>query len=94
MGARPSDDPRAFLAPVGVADQALVELAGRVAGQLLHEIDHPRRLHVAEVGAAEGTAIEVADLCDGELPRWYRDDAGDAGEAVAVFPGDAETGPP
>lgn len=48
------DDLGAFLAPVGVADQALVELAGRVAGQLLHEVDDTGRLHVAEVGAAEG----------------------------------------
>lgn len=39
-------------------------------------------------------ALEVADLCDGELPRWYRDDAGDAAEAAAAFPRDAETGPP
>ena len=39
-------------------------------------------------------ALEVADLCDGELPRWYRDDAGDAGDAVAVFPGYTDTGPP
>ena len=39
-------------------------------------------------------ALQIADLCDGELPRWYRDDADDAGEAVAVFPGDTDTGPP
>ncbi|KTE54126.1 hypothetical protein ATE69_11995 [Sphingopyxis sp. H071] len=39
-------------------------------------------------------ALEAADLCDGELPRWYRDDAGDAAERLAVVPDDAETGPP
>jgi hypothetical protein len=39
-------------------------------------------------------ALDVADLCDGELPRWYRDEAGDAGEAAAALPGDPETGPP
>ena len=39
-------------------------------------------------------ALEVADLCDGELPRWYREDVSDADEPAAAFPGDIETGPP
>ncbi|MBN8842477.1 MAG: hypothetical protein J0H88_04435 [Sphingomonadales bacterium] len=36
-------------------------------------------------------ALEIADLCDGELPHWYRDDAD---EAFATFPGEPEIGPP
>src|SRR5271156_6502630 len=52
-GAR-SDDPRAFLAPIGVADQPLVEFAGLVARQFGHEVDPARGFHVAEVGAGEG----------------------------------------
>lgn len=34
-------------------------------------------------------ALEVADLCDGELPRWYRDDASEAVPASSRAP-DAE----
>jgi hypothetical protein len=31
-------------------------------------------------------ALEVADLCDGALPHWYRDDAGEAVPASPVMP--------
>jgi hypothetical protein len=32
-------------------------------------------------------ALEVADLCDGELPHWYREDAGEAVAAPRDRPG-------
>lgn len=31
-------------------------------------------------------ALEVADLCDGELPRWYRDDAAEPVPATPAMP--------
>src|SRR5690606_22443008 len=49
-----SNSLRLRLGPVGVADQALVELAGRVTRQLLHEVDLAGQLHRREVGATEG----------------------------------------
>src|SRR5580658_326276 len=55
---RLADDLGVCLAPVGVADQALVELAGLVARQLLHEVDLPRRLHVAEIGPGERIELD------------------------------------
>ena len=40
----PLHDPRARLAPFGVADQALVEFASWVARPFLHDVQHARRL--------------------------------------------------
>lgn len=57
-----------------------------VAEALVHL--HPAPPPAPEALMAPGdlaVALEVADLCDGELPHWYRDDAGDAApEPVAV----------
>ncbi len=50
----PSDDARRAVAPVAIAQDALVELAGRQAGQLGLEIDRARHLLAREVGAAIG----------------------------------------
>ena len=40
-------------------------------------------------------ALEVADLCDGALPHWYRDDLGDDPEEAVMAPAAAPgTEPP
>jgi len=39
-------------------------------------------------------ALQVADLCDGELPSWYRDDAGAVAPFATPLPADTETGLP
>src|SRR4051794_22192705 len=56
-----SNDARRLVAPVPVAQQALVELAGRLAGQLGVEVDRTRALVMGEVLPAvrEELAFEV-----------------------------------
>lgn len=55
-----------------------------VAEALVHLHPEPPAAPAALMAPDDlAVALEVADLCDGELPRWYRDDAG---EAVAASP--------
>ncbi len=50
-----------------------------VAEALVHLHPQPPAAPAALMAPDDlAVALEVADLCDGELPRWYRDDAGEA----------------
>src|SRR5262245_14686218 len=52
LGCQPSDDAAGLVAPVAIAQQALVQLARRLARQLAVEVDRLRALVVREVVAA------------------------------------------
>lgn len=73
-------------------DRITAPAAAPVAEALVHL--HPAPLPVPAALMAPddlAVALEVADLCDGALPHWYRDDAG---EAVPAPSGDADAGWP
>ena len=62
------DKQRAFV-------EALAD-SGSVAEALVHLHPEPPAAPAALMAPDDlAVALEVADLCDGELPRWYRDDA-------------------
>src|SRR4051812_9581576 len=54
---RASDDPAGLVVPVAVAQQALVELAGRQARQLRVEIDRARHFLARQMPAAKGDQL-------------------------------------
>ncbi|MHA4835486.1 hypothetical protein [Sphingopyxis sp. MSC1_008] len=61
--------------------------AAPVAEALVHLHPEPPAAPAALMAPADlAVALEVADLCDGALPHWYRDDAGEAVPASPVMP--------
>lgn len=68
----------------GRNDPAAAPTAIPVAEALVHLYPEPPATPAALMAPDDlAVALKVADLCDGELPHWYRDDAG---EAVAASP--------
>jgi hypothetical protein len=69
-------------------DRLTAPAATPVAEALVHLHPEPPAAPAALMAPDDlAVALEVADLCDGELPPWYRDDRD---EAVPARPGDAD----
>src|ERR1700761_6425797 len=73
--------------PIGVSQRTLEYLAGRVAWQVVNEVDRGRTLVVRETLPAEGD-----DVGRGELRAWSRDDDGLDGLAPPIV-GNADDHP-
>ena len=72
---------------VGRNDPAAAPAATPVAEALVHLHPEPPAAPAALMAPDDlAVALEVADLCDGELPRWYRDEPGEAVPAPSVLP--------
>ncbi|MGQ2975599.1 MAG: hypothetical protein ACT6QT_07905 [Sphingopyxis sp.] len=68
-------------------DRIAAAAATPVAEALVHLHPEPPAAPAALMAPDDlAVALEVADLCDGELPHWYRDDAGEAVPASPAMP--------
>ncbi len=97
---RQSDRLLMFLIRAYGADRFRASRSGRatrpaatpVAEALIHLHPAPPAAPAALMAPDDlAVALEVADICDGMLPHWYRDDRG---EAVPAPSGDADAGGP